>query len=280
MMLGIRRLVVCTAVTGLLTAGAVGMSMETAHADNIATACGANTANDFLCSLDATITSPGSISVSVNSGEVNMEVNVNWTVTCTEGNSSQSQEGATDDAETPLTVPLSPLPPTAGGSCNVNAGVSIPKPDPTAPIDYSGELLYTPASSTSTSTASVHPIKGFGGKCVDDKGNSSANRAEVLIWGCSSTDQAENWTFSDNELKHNSMCLDDKANGGSGSKVILYTCSGASNQKWSELANGELKLQAHDGKYCLDDPRSSTTNGTQLIIYSCKDSSNQKWSLP
>ena len=63
-------------------------------------------------------------------------------------------------------------------------------------------------------------------------------------------------------------------------KVILWSCNGAANEKWSELANGELKLQSHGGTLCLDDPRSSTTNGTQLIVYSCTDSANQKWKLP
>ena len=39
MMRGIRRLVVCTAVTGLLAAGAVSASMEVAHADSVVGHC-------------------------------------------------------------------------------------------------------------------------------------------------------------------------------------------------------------------------------------------------
>ena len=126
----------------------------------------------------------------------------------------------------------------------------------------------------------MHPVKGYDGKCVDDNGNSSANRAKIQIWGCSGSDQAENWKYSSSELVHNGKCLNDKGNGGSGSKVILYSCNGGSNEKWSQLSNGELKLAAHGGTLCLDDPRSSKTNGTQLIVYTCKDSANQKWSLP
>ena len=60
----------------------------------------------------------------------------------------------------------------------------------------------------------------------------------------------------------------------------MYSCNGGSNEKWSQLSNGELKLQAHGGTLCLDDPRSSTANGTQLIVYKCQGSANQKWSLP
>jgi hypothetical protein len=279
MMRGIRHLVVYAAAAGLLTAGAVGASLGVAHADTFAAACEGDSANGYICNLDTTIDSPGSITVNVDSGAVNEEVNVNWTVTC----GAQPEEGATDYATTPINVPLQPLPPTAGdSSCTVNVGISIPKGTPTGPIDYNGTLTYTAAGSSSSSggSAPVHPVKGYGGKCLDDKGNSSSNRAEVVIWGCSGSDQAESWKYSNGEFVHNGMCLNDKGSGGNGSKVILYSCNGGSNEKWSELANGELKLQAHNGAYCLDDPRSSKANGTQLIVYSCRDSANQKWSLP
>jgi Ricin-type beta-trefoil lectin domain len=283
-MRGVRRLVVCTAVSGLLAAGAVSMSLGVAHADSLATACEGNGANGYFCNLEYTIASPSSITVNVTTTSTNEEVDVNWTVTCQQGSGAPvPEEGATDYATTPLNVPLQPLPTNAvGGSCTVNAGISIPKGTPTGPIVYTGELNYTTAStSTSTSSASsVHPVKGYGGKCLDDKGNSSANGAAAIIWGCSSSDQAQNWSFSSNELKHNGKCLNDKANGGSGSKVILYSCNGGSNEKWSHLANGEFKLQAHNGALCLNDPAYSTKNGTQLIVYSCKGTSNEKWSLP
>jgi len=283
MMRGIRRLVVCTAVSGLIAAGAVSASLQVAHADNFAAACGGNGSNGYICNLDTVVPSPGSISVGVDSGSASEQVNVNWTVACTGSASSGNEEGATDNAATPLTVPLTPLPPAAnGGQCNVNVGISLPTHDITPKIDYTGTLTYTPAGSVSTPPGSgaVHPVVGFDGKCVDDRGNSSANRAAIVIWSCSGSDQAENWKYSNGEFIHNGKCLNDKGNGGSGSSVILYTCNGGSNEKWAELANGELKLQAHGGTLCLDDPRSSTKNGTQLMVYTCKDSANQQFKLP
>jgi hypothetical protein len=282
MMRGLRRLVVYTAVSGLFAAGAAGASLQVAHADTFAVGCGGNGDNSYICNLDTAITSPGSITVSVDSGSVSEDINVSWTVTCADSASSQAQEGATDSASTPLSVPLAPLPSTAAdGTCQVNVGIGVPAHDLTPKIDYTGTLSYTPAGSTSTSSSpTVHPVKGFGGKCVDDKGNSSANGTAAIIWNCSGSDSAENWTLSNGELVHNGKCLNDKATGGSGAKVILYSCNGGSNEKWSHLANGELKLKARGGTLCLDDPRSSTKNGTQLVVYTCKDSANQKWSLP
>jgi hypothetical protein len=284
MMRGIRRLAAYTAVAGLLVAGAVSTSLEVAHADTAVTVCGGNGDNGFICNLDATISSVGSLTVSVDSGSASEDLDVNWTVTCTDSTGTVSQSGATDDATTPFDVPLAPLPSTADGSCSVNAGVILPKPDPTPKVDFEGTLSYSAGSSNSTSASSapVHPIKGFDGKCVDDKRNSSANGAKIIIWTCSGTDQAQNWTFdnSKGEFIHNGKCMNDQGNGGNRSKVILWSCDGASNEKWNELSNGEIRLVSHGGTLCLDDPRSSTTNGTQLIVYTCKDSPNQKWSLP
>jgi Ricin-type beta-trefoil lectin domain len=283
MMRGIRRLVVCAAATGLLTAGVVGASLQVAHAQTVVVVCGGNGSNDYVCNLDTTISDASAISVTADSGAANENLDVNWTVSCTDSAGSGNQEGATDNASTPLTVPLTPLPSSAtDGTCQVNVGISLPAHDVTPVIDYTGSLSYTPAGSTSTppTSGAVHPVKGLDGKCLDDKGNSSANRALAVIWSCSSTDQAQNWSFSNNELIHNGKCLNDQGNAGSGGHVILYSCGGGSNDKWSELANGELKLQAHNGQLCLDDPRSSTKNGTQLIVYTCHDSANQKWSLP
>jgi hypothetical protein len=283
MMRGIRRLVAYAAVAGLLVAGAVSTTLEVAHADTVATTCEANSANGFHCPLDATITSPGSISITVTPDSGTEAVNVGWTVTCADSTGSQPQAGATENAATPLTVPLAPLPSTADGQCTVNASVTL-NSSVKIKIEFTGEVTYGPAGSTSTSTspgsAPVHPIKGYGGKCVSDKANSSANGAKIIIWTCSGTDQAENWKFSGNEFIHNGKCMNDQGNGGIRSKVILWTCNGASNEKWNELANGELQLQSHGGTLCVDDPRSSTTNGTQLIVYTCTDSANQRWSLP
>jgi Ricin-type beta-trefoil lectin domain len=292
MMRGIRRLVVYTAVSGLLAAGAIGATMEVAHA-NFAALCDGNSGNSYACTLQANISDPTDISVS-GTVDADEDIALTWTISCTDNNTAVTQPqvttgGITGEVTTAaaVTQDLSPLPSTADGQCAVTANVSVPTTD-TTPAGFSANLDYTPGTSATASAspgpspvpASVHPIKGFDGKCVDDNGNSSANRAKVQIWSCGANDQAENWKFSSNELIHNGKCLNDQGNAGSGGHVILYSCNGGSNEKWSELANGELKLQSHGGAYCLDDPRSSTTNGTQLIVYTCHDSANQKWSLP
>ena len=291
MMRGIRRLVVYAAAAGLLVAGAVSVSMEVAHASS-SLPCHGNSGNGFTCGLTGTYIWPVALSVTVTddnntaSTPVSEGVQVTWTATgisCTDSTyGTQTAPSGGDAGVTPFNGTL-PVPfAAADGQCTVNASVTLPKVTVGAKIEFTGQVSYAPAGSTSPASGSapVHPIKGFDGKCVSDKGNSSANRAKIIIWNCSSTDQAENWKFSSNEFIHNGKCMNDQGNGGLRSHVILYTCNGASNEKWSELANGELKLQSHGGTLCVDDPRSSTTNGTQLILYTCTDAANQRWSLP
>jgi len=275
------------------------VSVEVAHA-SFSLPCAGNSGDNYQCTLTGTYIWPVALSVQVTdtaSTLTSENVTVSWTATgisCTNSaNGTQTASAGADAGATPFTGAL-PLPNAAtDGTCNVTVTIGLSSTQ-TTQTPFSAVLDYTPsgtptATPTPTPTASstspapgppVHPIKGFDGKCVSDKGNSSANRTKIIIWNCSGTDQAENWKFSNNEFIHNGKCMNDQGNGGIRSKVILYTCNGASNEKWLELANGELELKSHGGNLCLDDPRSSTTNGTQLILYTCTDNANQKWKLP
>jgi hypothetical protein len=314
-MRGIRRLVVCAAATGLLAAGAVTASVEYAHAQSEVDYCIGASDNSYDCTVTATVSDPGSITVGVtdDSSPAYEEVMVSvTTLSCTDSTGTTTEPASSTEGTTPVTDNVVPLPATADGQCTVTATIELvppygttgaaydeclntaaspspvatPNPTPTTtppacPTEFTATLDDTSAASPSPSTGgAVHPVKGYSGKCLDDKGNSSANRAAVVIWACSGSDQAENWQFTSSEFKHNGKCLNDQGNGGSGTKVILWTCNGGANEKWSELANGEIRLHSHSNKLCLDDPAYSTKNGTQLIVYSCKDSSNQKWKLP
>jgi Ricin-type beta-trefoil lectin domain len=272
----------------------------------------------FQCALSANINNPSTVTITVTDESANAydEVNVNWTAQCTDNNNGELGTAGAPTSATPVTVNLT-LPASADGTCSIAATVTLEPPSvppngatppncvtPTAEPTATATTTATPTStptppcgtefravlsdtsasnptasaSSSTTSATVNEVKGYGGKCLDDKGNSSSNRAEVIIWGCNGSDQAQNWSASNGELVHNGKCLNDQGNGGNRSKVILWSCNGGANEKWTAESNGELKLQSHGGAYCLDDPGYSTKNGTQLIIYTCKDSSNQKWS--
>jgi hypothetical protein len=257
-----------TLATGLLTAGAIAASTAAASASTTFASCSAQ--GDFA-TCDAAGTAPAPITLTVTvTASPDQQVSVSWDTTCSEGLSAGGSSGSFT-AQTPVSRTIS-HPYSQPDSCIVSAG---------AQLQAGGNSVHVSLSYSQTAPPrpASHEIKGYAGKCVDDKGNSSALRAKVQIWSCTNS-AAQQWSFSNGELKHGSLCINDKAAGGSGSPVILWTCNGSSGETWTRNSHGEYVLKAHGGTLCLDDPRYSTTNGTQLIVYTCKERANQRWSLP
>ena len=279
------RAAVYATLTGLLAAGAITAGVTAAKANDVGFCSATSTATvKGSCSVIKTISNPATViyTVTMTSGS-NQVVSVNWIASCTLGGDTQRNFGGST-AMTPTTDHLVLPFPTPPDSCDirVSAALSTNSGSMQVAVRYAPSLTATPtpsasASSSSASAAPVQMYRGFGGKCVDVAGNSSADRAKVQIWTCNSNDPAQKWTSSGGELIHNGKCLNDQRSGGNGSKVILFTCNGGANEIWTRHTNGELVLKANGGKYCLDDPASSTRNGTQLIVWSCKNSANQHW---
>jgi hypothetical protein len=276
-----RRLAACAA-TGLLTVGGITAGMSVAHA-NVAGFCDGSGAK-ATCTDTQKMTAPTSVTVGVTASP-NQSASVNWTASCTLGSQTAATSGGMV-SQTPITDAIM-LPFTSPDQCTVSATVTLPNSASGAhlsvAITYTTGSTASPSASASSSApapASGHVVQGFAGKCIDDAANSSANRAKVQIWTCNTFDKAQLWTYKNGELIHNGVCANDQRSGGNGSKVILYTCNGGSNELWTHLSNGEYVLKANGGKYCLDDPANSTRNGTQLIVYTCKNSANQRWSKP
>jgi len=280
MMLRSGRAVVCAILTGLLAAGMITVGMTAASA-NLAGTCKAagTTTAKASCTVIKTISNPATIlyDVTVTQGS-NQSATVNWTATCTQGGVTQTNFGGTA-ATTPnsgyLVLPF----PTPPDSCAIRVGATLStnKGSVQVAVNYAPNPNSPDPTASAAPSGSVRLYRGFGGKCMDDKANSSANRAKVIIWTCNSHDKAQQWTYSGGQLKHNGLCLNDQRSGGNGSKVILYTCNGGANEIWTHKSNGEWVLKANGGKYRLDDPVSSTHNGTQLIVWACHNTHNQHW---
>jgi hypothetical protein len=274
-----RAAVVYASLTGLLAAVAI-TAGATAAAANTAGFCSASGAQ-ASCTETHAITGPASVSLSltVTQGS-NQSASVAWTADCSlAGQTGQTSSSST--GMTPLTVNLT-LPFANPDSCTVSATGTL-----TGTASMLLTMTYTTGSSPSPSPSpsagpppAGHVVKGYAGKCLDDARNSSAKGAKAEIWTCNAADKAQLWTYSNGELVHNGMCLNDQAWGGNGTKVILWTCNHALNELWTHLSNGEYVLNAKGYRLCLDDPAYSTRNGTQLIVYTCKDSANQRWQQP
>ena len=129
------------------------------------------------------------------------------------------------------------------------------------------------------SAATVGPITGLAGKCVDVAASNSANGTAVQLYDCNGT-AAQSWTVgnADNSIRALGKCLDVTSAGtANGAKIQLYDCNGTGAQKWT-ASNGTL-VNTGSGK-CLDVTGSNSTNGTRLQIWTCGTGANQQWTLP
>jgi Ricin-type beta-trefoil lectin domain len=295
-----RRLAVAAGVSSLLVAGGVTAITMTAGAAT-AGSCNSSGANATCTSVE-TIDSPSAVSVYVASDPSALPVTISWTADCTlNGTSVTTTGGVTSSTPADEDVVLGDTDPT---SCAVSATGTLtgtgsivldldytaatPSPTPSASASASASPTASPSPSASaspspspsaTTTTSVTEVQGFDSLCLDDRGNATTDWAKIQIWTCLS-DSAQNWTYSDGELVHGSMCANDSGWGGNYSRVILWTCNGAGNELWAHESNGEYVLEGNGYKYCLDDPAYSTTPGRQLIVYRCHDGANQEWTLP
>jgi hypothetical protein len=252
------------AVAALLTLGGVAAGAGTASAATLGSCSAAGVL--ATCAVTAGPSNPVTMTAAVTSSP-DQKADVSWKVTCTQFTAQQSVSGDFA-ATTPFTHAV-PHPYTRPDSCTVLVIASLD--------NGSGSIHL---SVTWSSTLPVHLIRGYGGRCAGDNGNSSASGARIQTWACNSGDAAQSFGLTGGELTHNGKCLNDQAYGGSGSKVILYTCNKAPNELWTHNSRNEYVLKAGGGSLCLDDPAYSTRNGTQLIVYRCNNGANQHWTLP
>jgi hypothetical protein len=133
--------------------------------------------------------------------------------------------------------------------------------------------------SSSVASAATGQITGYGGKCVDVAGASSANGTQVQLYTCNGTG-AQQWTVgTDGTVRALGKCL-DVASGGTadGGKVQLWDCNGSGAQQW-QYTSGQDLVNPQANK-CLDATGPSSTDGTPLQIWTCTGAANQKWTVP
>ncbi|MEV4145440.1 ricin-type beta-trefoil lectin domain protein [Amycolatopsis sp. NPDC049691] len=129
---------------------------------------------------------------------------------------------------------------------------------------------------TTTPPASSGTITGYGGKCVDVAGASTANGTTVDLYTCNGTN-AQQWTSTSGTLRALGKCLDVNAAGtANGTRVQLYDCNGTGAQQWTH--SGNQLVNPASGK-CLDATGPSSADGTPLQIWTCTGAANQSWTL-
>ena len=278
------------ALTGLLAAGAITVGVSAANA-NVAGFCsgtgtapaGTDPGKAANCLItNNNISKPATIFMNVTMTKGgNQLVNTFWRASCTFGGDTLVNTGG-GTATTPNTLTLV-LPFPKPDTCQVTvsatqAKITTPAASLSISLQFAPQQGADPTPTPTPTSGGTHTMyRGLAGKCMDALHNGSANGTKVTIYGCNRSNKAQYWTYTNGQLKHNGLCLNDQRTGGNGSKVILYTCNGGANEKWTHKANGEWVMKARGGQYCLDDPASSKKDGTQLVVWKCNNATNQHW---
>jgi predicted alpha-1,2-mannosidase len=121
---------------------------------------------------------------------------------------------------------------------------------------------------------------GIAGKCLDNRGGSSADGNPIQIFTCNGA-ASQIWQVpGDGTLRIAGKCLDVTSSGtANGTRIQLFSCNGTAAQQWSHNATTRALVNPQSGR-CLDDPGSSTVDGTQLQLFDCNNTAAQQWTLP
>ena len=286
----IRRLAAMAAAAIAVSGGiAVGVA-ATARADTEISCQGnAPMTPEVYCTVDVTLTDVTWINVQVTwAPQASYDFGgLGWSGSCVQNGQKATitQGNANDDS--PFTAGI-PLPFAGPATCTVSlfAGVETPADALVLPnfviqhVFTDGQPPAAPSPSPSPSPAPAGLVRGYDGKCLNDAGNSGADRAKIQIWSCNKTSAAQQWTYKKDELVRKTMCVNAKGTAKNGAPVILWSCTGTANEIWVHKSNGEYVLKAGGGKLCLTDPGHARQNGTQLTVSTCANATDQHWTLP
>jgi len=117
---------------------------------------------------------------------------------------------------------------------------------------------------------------GGSNKCLDDPSSRTSSGTPIDLATCNGKSN-QSWTFvEDGSIRVLSHCL-----AASGTSVLLYSCNGSVADQWRVSTDGSL-VSVRYGK-CLNGPSGSVANGTRPSLATCTNTTskpNQHWSGP
>jgi mannan endo-1,4-beta-mannosidase len=139
---------------------------------------------------------------------------------------------------------------------------------------------YTPPQPVAPPRTSGRLVAKHSGRCLDVKDRSTANRAVIQQWGCSSGGpQQFRFVATDSGFyrivaSHSGKCLDVSGQSlALRAPLVQWDCWGGANQqfRFEPAGSGYYRLVARHSVQCLALAGASTANGAQLIQYECRN---------
>lgn len=124
------------------------------------------------------------------------------------------------------------------------------------------------------------PVTGLAGKCLDVAAAGTANGTKVQLWTCTGATQQRLTVADDGTIRALGKCLD--VTGGT-------DADGTKVQLWDCFANVNQRWGYDSGTRdfvnaatgrCLDAAGQSSADGTQIQVWTCNGQTNQDWVLP
>jgi alpha-galactosidase len=121
-------------------------------------------------------------------------------------------------------------------------------------------------------------LTGNGAKCADVTNSGTADGTQVILYSCTGNAN-QRWTLAaDHTVRSLGKCL-TAAGTTAGSAAVLSACTGGAAQQWTAAADGTLVNGA--SALCLDVYGGGTADSTRLDTWTCgRMQANQVWSLP
>ncbi|MDQ1710226.1 MAG: serine protease AprX [Frankiaceae bacterium] len=164
---------------------------------------------------------------------------------------------------------------SAGNRGNGYAGLDDPARDPF--VVSVGSVSYNSA----TASGKQLQVKG---RCLGTQNFQLTDWTPVVLVNCDPYMSNQRWNLNADGSVTNvasAKCMDvSHAWTANGTAVILYTCNGGSNQKWTGTFAKTSQLRTQASGRCLDDKDWSTALGNPMIIWDCHSGDNQEFIFP
>jgi serine/threonine protein kinase len=158
------------------------------------------------------------------------------------------------------------------------SGAAAPGESASASPSPTASSAVPPSGMGNGPSAGTALVNGRSGKCLDTQNGSYANGTAEQQLACGAA-TGESWALSGGALTQDGgkYCLDDYGYGNqSGSRIVLWSCNGGSNQQWTVRADGSI--QNVFSKLCLDVAGQSASDGALVQLSTCTGRSSEHWS--
>jgi hypothetical protein len=138
-----------------------------------------------------------------------------------------------------------------------------------------GRSAPSKGSSSNGAAAPVasYAIKGYGSGRCIDVSGGGRSGAAVQLWSCTGASW-QRWSFRSGTIRSGGQCLTAAGEAG-GASIVAAPCSGGSSQRFR--LNGSSDIVHSGTSLCVDAKDKGAENGTLLQLWNCNGQPNQKW---